>query len=152
MKLISKSREGGVIFIVRLIRKVTHWISKFVKAKSSSCLYVYEKVSERFWRTNTSYNNKAPALLCALTQLKHNGLYMHTKHCTVKHSNNFIEQDHRHIKRRLVKSAGFQNLRHASRTIKGIETIHLYTNKKEVIFQPFLFRRIRNYRSYSEPL
>ncbi|MEB9696921.1 DDE-type integrase/transposase/recombinase, partial [Bacillus cereus] len=34
-----------------------------------------------------------------------------------------IEQDHRHVKRRFVKSAGFQTLRHASRTIKGIKTI-----------------------------
>ncbi|MGG5807631.1 DDE-type integrase/transposase/recombinase, partial [Bacillus mycoides] len=33
------------------------------------------------------------------------------------------KRDHRHVKRRFAKSAGFQNLRHASRTIKGIETI-----------------------------
>ncbi|WP_240671917.1 DDE-type integrase/transposase/recombinase, partial [Bacillus thuringiensis] len=78
--------------------------------------------------------DKAPALLCALTKLKHNGLYVHTKHCTVKHFNNFIEQDHRHIKRRFVKSAGFQNLRHASRTLKGIETIHaIYKQKRSQI-------------------
>ncbi|MFZ7936379.1 DDE-type integrase/transposase/recombinase [Bacillus thuringiensis] len=51
--------------------------------------------------------DKTPALLCALKTLKHHGLYMHTKHCTVKYFNNFIEQDHRHIKRRLVKSSGF---------------------------------------------
>ncbi|MGG0326226.1 DDE-type integrase/transposase/recombinase, partial [Bacillus mycoides] len=51
--------------------------------------------------------DKAPALLCALKKLKYNGLYVHTKHCTVKHFNNLIEQDHRHIKRRFVKSAGF---------------------------------------------
>ncbi|PFY30941.1 IS6 family transposase, partial [Bacillus toyonensis] len=49
--------------------------------------------------------------------------YTHTKHYTIKHRNNLIEQDHRHVKRRFVKSAGFQTLRHASRTIKGIETI-----------------------------
>ncbi|MBO1582897.1 DDE-type integrase/transposase/recombinase, partial [Bacillus sp. XF8] len=44
-------------------------------------------------------------------------------HCTIKHLNNLIEQDHRHVKRRFSKSAGFQNLRHASRTLKGIETV-----------------------------
>ncbi|MBJ8026196.1 DDE-type integrase/transposase/recombinase, partial [Bacillus cereus] len=49
--------------------------------------------------------------------------YTHTKHCTIKHRNNLMEQDHRHVKGRFVKSAGFQTLRHASRTIKGIETI-----------------------------
>ncbi|EJR95926.1 hypothetical protein IKO_05609 [Bacillus cereus VDM034] len=77
--------------------------------------------------------DKASALLCALKKLKNNGFYVHTKHCTVKHFNNLIEQDHRHIKRCFVKSAGFQNLRHASRTIKGIETIHaLYKQRRSL--------------------
>ncbi|PFL13729.1 hypothetical protein COJ07_29530 [Bacillus cereus] len=66
-------------------------------------------------------------------KLKNNGFYVHTKYCTVKHFNNLIEQDHRHIKRLFVKSAGFQNLRHASRTIKGIETIHaLYKQRRSL--------------------
>ncbi|MGG0262428.1 DDE-type integrase/transposase/recombinase, partial [Bacillus mycoides] len=43
--------------------------------------------------------------------------------------NNLIEQEHRHVKRRFAKSAGFQNLRHASRTIKGIETVHALYKK-----------------------
>ena len=43
------------------------------------------------------------------------------------------KQDHRHVKRRFAKSAGFQNLRHASRTIKGIETIHaLYKQRRSL--------------------
>ncbi|MED2777904.1 IS6 family transposase, partial [Bacillus thuringiensis] len=29
----------------------------------------------------------------------------------------------RHVKRRFAKSSGFQNIRHASRTIKGIKTV-----------------------------
>ena len=64
---------------------------------------------------------------------------MHTKHCTVKHLNNLIEQDHRHIKRRFVKSAGFQNLRHASRTIKGIETIHALYKQSRNLQTDFVF-------------
>ncbi|WP_146737760.1 IS6 family transposase [Bacillus tropicus] len=77
--------------------------------------------------------DKAPALLCAFKKLKEQGFYKHTTHCTVKHLNNFIEQDHRHVKRRFAKSAGFQNLRHASRTIKGIETIHaLYKQRRSL--------------------
>ena len=47
--------------------------------------------------------------------------------------NNRIEQDHRHVKRRFASSSGFQNLRHASRTIKGIETIHaLYKQRRSL--------------------
>ncbi|MEH7219984.1 DDE-type integrase/transposase/recombinase, partial [Bacillus toyonensis] len=73
------------------------------------------------------------ALLCAFKKLKKNGFYVHTQHCTIKHFNNLIEQDHRHIKRRFAKSAGFRTLRHASRTIKGIETIHaLYKQRRSL--------------------
>ncbi|PHD64285.1 DDE-type integrase/transposase/recombinase, partial [Bacillus toyonensis] len=80
-----------------------------------------------------------PALLCAFKKLKHNGFYVHTNHCTVKHLNNLIEQDHRHIKRRFVKSAGFQSLRHASRTLKGIETIHAIYKQKRSLIPDFSF-------------
>ncbi|EOO42987.1 DDE-type integrase/transposase/recombinase, partial [Bacillus cereus] len=64
---------------------------------------------------------------------KKNGFYVHTKHCTVKHLNNLIEQDPRHVKRRFAKSSGFQNIRHASRTVKGIETIQaLYKQRRSL--------------------
>ncbi len=54
-------------------------------------------------------------------------------------SNRTIE-DHRHIKRRFAKSAGFQNLRYASRTIKGIEAIHALYKRKRSLQQPnFVF-------------
>ncbi|WP_140158282.1 DDE-type integrase/transposase/recombinase, partial [Bacillus thuringiensis] len=73
-------------------------------------------------------------LLCAFKKLKKNGFYVHTTHCTVKHLKNLIEQDHRHVKRRFAKSSGFQNIRHASRTLKGIETIHaIYKQKRSQI-------------------
>ncbi|WP_141543365.1 DDE-type integrase/transposase/recombinase, partial [Bacillus toyonensis] len=65
--------------------------------------------------------------------------YTHTKHCTIKHRNNLIEQDHRHVKRRFVKSAGFQTLRHASRTIKGIETIQAIYKQRRNLQTNFVF-------------
>ncbi|QWH64294.1 IS6 family transposase (plasmid) [Bacillus mycoides] len=84
--------------------------------------------------------DKAPALLCAFKKLRNNGFYTHTTHCTIKHLNNLIEQDHRHVKRRFVKSTGFQSLLHASRTIKGIETIQAIYKKKRSLYQPnFVF-------------
>ena len=76
---------------------------------------------------------KAPALLCVFNKLRKQGFYQTIIHCTIKHLNNLIEQDHRHVKRRFAKSAGFQNLRHASRTIKGIETIQaIYKQKRSL--------------------
>ncbi|WP_141556847.1 DDE-type integrase/transposase/recombinase, partial [Bacillus toyonensis] len=65
--------------------------------------------------------------------------YTHTKHYTIKHRNNLIEQDHRHVKRRFVKSAGFQTLRHASRTIKGIETIQAIYKQRRNLQTNFVF-------------
>ncbi|MHA4179443.1 IS6 family transposase, partial [Bacillus cereus] len=50
------------------------------------------------------------------------------------------EQDHRHVKRCFVKSAGFQNVRHASRTLKGMETVHALYKRKQSLQQPnFVF-------------
>ncbi|PEF60755.1 DDE-type integrase/transposase/recombinase, partial [Bacillus cereus] len=66
--------------------------------------------------------------------------YRHTKHCTIKHFNNLIEQDHRHVKRRFAKSSGFQSIRHASPTIKGIEAIQaLYKRKRSLKQLNFVF-------------
>lgn len=83
--------------------------------------------------------DKAPFLLCVLKMLKHNGFYVHTKHCNVMHLNNLIEQDHRHMKPCFVKATGFQSLRHASRTLKGIETIHVIYKQKRSLIPDFSF-------------
>jgi len=65
--------------------------------------------------------------------LKGLSVYQTTIHCRLKNLSHLIEQDHWHVKRRFAKSAGFQNLSHASRTIKGIETIHaLYKQRRSL--------------------
>ncbi|WP_090814615.1 IS6 family transposase [Bacillus nitratireducens] len=95
----------------------------------AACIFM-KRLVKTFGEPTVLTTDKNPALLCAFKKLKKNGFYVRTKHCTVKHLNNLIEQDHRHVKRRFAKSFGFQNIRHASRTIKGIETIHaLYKQK-----------------------
>jgi putative transposase len=104
------------------------------KTRDHQAAYMFMKrLVKAFGEPTVLTTDKAPALLCPLKKLKKNNFYVHTEHCTVKHLNNLIEQDHRHIKRRFSKSAGFQNLRHASRTIKGIETIHaLYKQRRSL--------------------
>ncbi|WP_141507045.1 DDE-type integrase/transposase/recombinase, partial [Bacillus mycoides] len=65
--------------------------------------------------------------------LKGLSVYQTIIHCRIKNFSHLIDQNHRHVKRRFAKSAGFQNLRHASRTIKGIETIHaLYKQRRSL--------------------
>ncbi|MED3090102.1 DDE-type integrase/transposase/recombinase, partial [Bacillus toyonensis] len=101
---------------------------------TSQAAYAFMKrLMKTFGEPAVLTTDKAPALLCAFKKLKEHGFYKRTTHCTVKHFNNLIEQDHRHIKRRFAKSAGFQNLRHASRTIKGIEIVHaLYKQNRRL--------------------
>ncbi|MGG5741901.1 IS6 family transposase [Bacillus cereus group sp. IBL03679] len=110
------------------------------KTRDHQVAYMFMKrLIQAFGEPTVLTTDKAPALLCAFKKLKHNGFYVHTKHCTVKHLNNRIEQDHRHIKRRFVKSAGFQSLRRASRTLKGIETIHAIYKQKRSHIPDFSF-------------
>ncbi|PGU64227.1 DDE-type integrase/transposase/recombinase, partial [Bacillus cereus] len=73
-----------------------------------------KRLVKAFGEPSVLMTDKAPALLCAFKKLKNDDYYTHTKHCTIKHRNNLIEQDHRHVKRRFAKSSGFQSIRHAS--------------------------------------
>ncbi|EOO24662.1 hypothetical protein IIU_06656 [Bacillus cereus VD133] len=111
------------------------------KTRGHQAAYMFMKrFVKAFGEPTVLTTDKAPALLCALKKLKNNDFYVRTKHCTIKYLNNLIEQDHRHIKRRFVKSSGFQTLRHASCTIKGIETIHTLYKQKRSLQQPnFVF-------------
>lgn len=88
--------------------------------------------------TGALTTDRDPDLICECKKLNHN----------------LIEQDQRHSQRHFVKSARFQNLRHASRTLKEIETkrFMLYTNKRKDTLQTSLFRCTRNYSDYSESL
>ncbi|EOO24728.1 hypothetical protein IIU_06632 [Bacillus cereus VD133] len=89
-----------------------------------------KRLVKHFGEPTVLTTDKAPALLCAFKKLKEQGFYKCTTHYTVKHLNNLIEQDHRHITRRFAKSAGFQSIRHASRTLKGIEIVHALHKRK----------------------
>ncbi len=51
--------------------------------------------------------DKVPSLICALKKLQSIDFYKNTFHRTTKYLNNFIEQDHRHVKRRFARSIGF---------------------------------------------
>ncbi|PGX90088.1 IS6 family transposase, partial [Bacillus cereus] len=82
--------------------------------------------------------DKASSLASAFKKLKEIGLYKNTFHRTIKYLNNIIEQDHRHVKRR-SRSLGFQSLRHASRTAKGIETVHAIYKQKRSLQPNFVF-------------
>ncbi|OUB07100.1 IS6 family transposase [Bacillus thuringiensis serovar yunnanensis] len=110
------------------------------KTRNHQAAYAFMKrLVKHFGEPSVLTTDKAPALLYAFKKLQKADYYTHTKHCTIKHRNNLIEQDHRHVKRRFVKSAGFQTLRHASRTIKGIETIQAIYKQRRNLQTDFAF-------------
>ncbi|QWH75394.1 IS6 family transposase (plasmid) [Bacillus mycoides] len=95
------------------------------RTRDHQAAYAFMKrLDKHFGEPTVLTTDKDPALLCAFKKLRNNGFYTHTTHCTIKHLNNLIEQDHRH----------------ASRTIKGIETIQAIYKKKRSLYQPnFVF-------------
>ncbi|MEB4820298.1 IS6 family transposase [Bacillus thuringiensis] len=130
--------KGEWCYLYRTIDREGHTLD--IQLRKTRAYLFMKRLVKASGEPTVLTTDKAPALLCALKKLKNNGFYVHTKHCTVKHFNNLIEQDHRHIKRRFAKSAGFQNLHYASRTIKGIETIHaLYKRKRSLQQLNFVF-------------
>ncbi|RAN87326.1 IS6 family transposase [Bacillus sp. SRB_28] len=125
--------KGKWCYLYRAIDKDGHTLDiQLRKKRDYQAAHAFMKrLVKAFGEPTVLTTDKAPALLCAFNKLRKQGFYSNTTHCTIKHLNNLIEQDHRHVKRCFSKSSGFQNLRHASRTIKGIETIHaLYKQRR----------------------
>lgn len=133
--------KGEWCYLYRAIDSEGHTLDfQLRKTRNHQAPYAFMKrLIKQFGEPSVLTTDKAPALLCAFKKLQKDDYYTHTKHCTIKYRNNLIEQDHRHVKRRFVKSAGFQTLRHASRTIKGIETIQAIYKQKRSHIPDFFF-------------
>lgn len=133
--------KGEWCYLYRAIDSDGHTLDfQLRKTRNHQASYAFMKrLVKHFGEPSVLTTDKAPALLCAFKKLQKADYYTHTKHCTIKHRNNLIEQDHRHVKRRFVKSAGFQTLRHASRTVKGIETIQAIYKQRRNLQTDFAF-------------
>ncbi|MFB5253709.1 IS6 family transposase [Bacillus mycoides] len=127
--------KGEWCYLYRAIDGDGHTLDIHLRrTRNHQTAYMFMKrLVKTFGEPTVLTTDKAPALLCAFKKLKNNDFYVSTKHCTAKYLNNLIEQDHRHVKRRFATSSGFQNIRHASRTTKGIETIQgLYKQRRSL--------------------
>ena len=103
------------------------------KTRDHQAAYSFMKrLVKQFEEPSVLTTDKAPALLCAFKKLQKDDYYTQTKHCTIKHRNNLIEQDHRHVKRRFVESSGFQSVRHAACTIKGMKPFRIYIQRRSL--------------------
>ncbi|OUB35579.1 IS6 family transposase [Bacillus thuringiensis serovar yunnanensis] len=133
--------KGEWCYLYRAIDREGHTLDfQLRKTRNHQAAYAFMKrLVKHLGEPSVLTTDKAPALLCAFKKLQKADYYTHTKHCTIKHRNNLIEQNHRHVKSRFVKSAGFQTLRHASRTIKGIETIQAIYKQRRNLQTNFVF-------------
>ncbi|ALZ64489.1 Integrase core domain protein (plasmid) [Bacillus cereus] len=141
--------KGEWCYLHRAIDRDGHTLDIQLRKKlDNKAAYAFiKRLVKTFGEPTVLTTDKAPALLCAFKKLRENGFYKHTTHCTIKHLNNLIEQDHRHVKRCFAKSAGFQNLRHASRTLKGIETVHALYKRNRNLSPDFGFSTYNELRN-----
>ncbi|MBE5096793.1 IS6 family transposase [Bacillus thuringiensis] len=133
--------KGKWCYLYRAIDKEGQTLDIQIRQKrDTQAAYAFMKrLVGTFGEPTVLPTDKAPSLASAFKKLKEIGLYKNTFHRTIKYLNNIIEQDHRHVKRRFSRSLGFQSLRHASRTIKGIETVHAIYKQKRSPQPNFVF-------------
>ncbi|PEA06309.1 IS6 family transposase, partial [Bacillus cereus] len=79
--------KGKWCYLYRAIDQEGYTLDiQFRKTRDHQAAYMFMKrLAKVFGELTVLTTDKAPALLCAFKKLKHNGLYVHTKHCTVKH-------------------------------------------------------------------
>ncbi|SEB22715.1 DDE domain-containing protein, partial [Bacillus nitratireducens] len=101
--------KGEWCYLYRAIDSDGHTLDfQLRKTRDHQAAYMFMKrLVKAFGEPTVLITDKARALLCAFKKLKKNGFYASTKYCTIKHLNNLIEQDHRHVKLHFVKSSGF---------------------------------------------
>ncbi|WP_423743058.1 IS6 family transposase [Bacillus cereus] len=133
--------EGEWCYLYRAISGDGYTLDiQFRRTRDYQVAYMFMKrLVKAFGEPSVLTTDKAPALLCAFKKLQKDDYYTHIKHCTIKHRNNLIEQDHRHVKRRFAKSSGFQSIHHAPRTIKGIETIQAIYKQRRSLELDYVF-------------
>ncbi|PGT57772.1 IS6 family transposase, partial [Bacillus cereus] len=98
--------KGKWCYLYRAIDSDGHTLDfQLRKTRNHQAAYAFMKrLVKHFGEPSVLTTDKAPALLCAFKKLQKDDYYIHTKHRTVKHLNNLIEQDHRHVKRSLQQS------------------------------------------------
>ncbi|EOO70948.1 hypothetical protein IIC_04497 [Bacillus cereus VD021] len=94
--------KGEGRYLYRAIDKDGHTLAiQLRKNRDHQAAYAFMKrLVKTFGEPTVLTTDKARALLCAFNKLRENGFYKHTTYCTIKHLNNLIEQEHRHVKRR----------------------------------------------------
>lgn len=89
-----------------------------------SAYHFLKRVLTTYGRPKCLVTDQYAATLKAIRHLTKEELLDKKAHQCSKYRNNLIEQDHRSIKRHRVRSAGFQSMQTAARTLYGVEVVH----------------------------
>ena len=122
--------KGKWTYLYRAVDKEGNTLDFMLRAKRDA------KAASRFFKKTLKANHtqtprvinvdKNPALSCAIGNLKTDDLLpVKTVLRQVKFLNNIVEQDHRFIKKITKPALGFQSCRTASKTLCGIEAMHM---------------------------
>lgn len=143
--------KGEWCYLYRAIDEGGHTLDiQLRKTRDYQAVYMFMKgIVKAFGEPTVLTTDKGPALLCAFEKLLNNCFYKHTKHCTLKHLINRIEQDYRHVKRRFTQPSGFQkHSSYFSYYKRDLKQLRLYINKDGFLHQSLSFRHTRNYNNY----
>lgn len=95
------------------------------KRNHKSAMKFLSRLIKQYGEPRALVSDKNPAIICAVKKLrKKKKVLKKTDYRKIKYLNNIIEQDHRQVKKRFPKSLGFQKVRTAVATIKGIEVVN----------------------------
>jgi IS6 family transposase len=122
--------KGKWTYLYRAVDKEGNTLDFILRAKRDA------KAASRFFKKTLKANHtqtprvinvdKNPTLSCAIGNLKVDGsLPSKTVLRQVKFLNNIVEQDHRFIKKITKPALGFKSCRTASKTLCGIEAMHM---------------------------
>ena len=122
--------KGKWTYLYRAVDKEGNTLDFLLRAKrdAKAASRFFKKVLKaKHTQTPRVINvDKNPALSCSLEQLKEEGLLPKKMLIRpVKYLNNIIEQDHRFIKKVTKPCLGFKTIRTATKTISGIEAMHI---------------------------
>ncbi len=107
-------------FLLKLYYKF-NFATEPKKRDHQSAYAFIKRLIKQFGKPQMIITDQAPSTKVAMAKIIKVFKLKPNCHCTSKYLNNFIEQDHRHIK---VRKTRYQSVNTAKNTLKGIECIY----------------------------
>ncbi|NDR25698.1 IS6 family transposase, partial [Staphylococcus aureus] len=131
--------KGQWCYLYRAIDADGHTLDIWLRKKRDhqSAYAFIKRLIKQFGKPQMIITDQAPSTKVAMAKIIKVFKLKPNCHCTSKYLNNFIEQDHRHIK---VRKTRYQSVNTAKNTLKGIECIYGLYKKTADLFRSTDFR------------